>query len=111
MATVKRFAPKLHIKTGDKVKVIAGSNKGQEGIVKAVFPKENRAIVDGLNMVFKHTKPVNDNPGGINEIEAPIHVSNLMLVDPKSGKPTRIGRKLVDGKIKRFSKKSGEIIK
>ncbi|MFZ1704719.1 MAG: 50S ribosomal protein L24 [Saprospiraceae bacterium] len=109
--SVKRFAPKLHIKTGDKVKVIAGSNKGSTGEVKQVFPSENKAIVDGLNLKTKHFKPVNDNPGGINEIEAPIHLSNLMLVDPKSGQATKTGRKDVDGKSKRFSKKSGEIIK
>ncbi|MBK8621138.1 MAG: 50S ribosomal protein L24 [Saprospiraceae bacterium] len=109
--SVKRFAPKLHIKKGDKVKVIAGSDRGSVGEVKMVFPSENKAIVDGLNMKTKHIKPVNDNPGGINQIEAPIHLSNLMLVDPKSGQPTRTGRKDVDGKSKRFSKKSGEIIK
>jgi large subunit ribosomal protein L24 len=109
--STKRFAPKLSIKKGDKVVVIAGSNKGNSGEVKQVFPKDNRAIVEGLNMVKKHTKATQDNPGGINEIEAPIHISNLMLVDPKSGKPTRVGRKIVDGKSVRYSKKSGEIIK
>jgi large subunit ribosomal protein L24 len=107
----KRFAPKLSIKKGDKVTVIAGSNKGLSGEVKVVFPKENRAIVDGLNLVKKHTKATQDNPGGINEIEAPLHISNLMIVDPKTGEPTRIGRKIVDGKSVRYSKKSGEIIK
>lgn len=111
MPTTKRFAPKLHIKNGDKVRVIAGSNKGQEAVVKQVFPSENRAILDGVNLVTKHIKAANDNPGGINKIEAPIHISNLMLVDPKSGKPTKIGRKIVDGKSQRYSKKSGEIIK
>ncbi len=111
MPTSKRFAPKLSIKKGDKVQIIAGSNKGESGEVKQVFPKLNRAIVDGLNLVKKHTKATQDNPGGINEIESPIHISNLMVIDPKSGKPTRIGRKLVDGKLVRFSKKSGEIIK
>lgn len=110
MAT-KRFAPKLHIKKGDKVMVIAGSNKGQSGEVKLVFPTENRAIVDGLNLVKKHIKGTQENPGGINEIEAPLHISNLMVIDPKTGKPSRIGRKEVDGKIVRYSKKSGEIIK
>ncbi|MCZ2100585.1 MAG: 50S ribosomal protein L24 [Chitinophagales bacterium] len=110
MAT-KRFAPKFKIKTGDKVMVIAGSNKGKSGEVKAVFPTENRAIVDGLNMVKKHVKGTQDNPGGIHDIEAPIHISNLMLIDPKSGEPTRVGRKIVDNKIVRYSKKSGEIIK
>ncbi len=111
MPTTKRFAPKLSIKKGDKVMVIAGSNKGESGEVKQVFVKDNRAIVEGLNLVKKHTKATQDNPGGINEIEAPIHISNLMVIDPKSGKPTRIGRKLVDGKLVRYSKKSGEIIK
>lgn len=107
----KRFAPKLHIKAGDKVMVIAGSNKGKDGIVKQVLIKENRAIVENVNIVKKHMKPTNDEPGGINEVEAPIHLSNLMLVDPSSGKPTRVGRKVVDGKNVRYSKKTGEIIK
>ncbi|MFN8337629.1 MAG: 50S ribosomal protein L24 [Saprospiraceae bacterium] len=107
----KRFAPKLSIKKGDKVMVIAGSNKGLTGEVKKMFPTENRAIVEDVNMVKKHTKATQDNPGGINEIEAPIHISNLMLIDAKTGKPTRVGRKLVDGKLVRYSKKSGEIIK
>jgi large subunit ribosomal protein L24 len=111
MPTTKRFAPKLSIKKGDRVMVIAGSNKGETGEIKLVLPKENRAIVEGLNMVKKHTKATQDSPGGINEIEAPIHISNLMLIDPKSGQPTRVGRKLVDGKLVRYSKKSGEIIK
>ena len=104
-------APKLHIKKGDRVLVIAGAEKGVEGEVLEVFPKNQRAIVDQVNIVKKHTKPSHDNPGGINEVPAPIHVSNLMLVDPKSGEPTRVGRKLVDGKLVRFSKKSGEIIR
>jgi large subunit ribosomal protein L24 len=107
---LKRFAPKLHIKKGDRVMVIAGSSKGESGEVLEVFPDKNRAIVSDLNIVKKHTKATNDNPGGINEMPAPIHVSNLMLIDPKTGAPTRIGRKLVDGKLKRYSKKSGEII-
>ena len=111
MSTTKRFAPKLSIKKGDKVMVIAGSNKGESGEVKQVLVKDNRAIVEGLNMVKKHTKANQDNPGGINEMEAPIHITNLMVIDPKTGKPTRIGRKLVDGKLVRYSKKSGEIIK
>lgn len=111
MPTTKRFAPKLSIKKGDRVMVIAGSNKGETGEIKLVLPKDNRAIVEGLNMVKKHTKATQDSPGGINEIEAPIHISNLMLIDPKSGQPTRVGRKLVDGKLVRYSKKSGEIIK
>jgi large subunit ribosomal protein L24 len=111
MPTSKRFAPKLSVKKGDKVRIIAGSNKGETGEIKQVFPKLNRAIVDGLNLVKKHTKATQDNPGGINDIEAPIHISNLMLIDPKSGEPTRVGRKIVEGKSVRYSKKSGEIIK
>lgn len=107
----KRYAPKLGIKKGDKVKVISGSSKGQTGEIVAVFPSENRAIVGGVNLVSKHIKATQDNPGGINQIEAPIHISNLMLVDPKTGETTRVGRKLVDGKLERYSKKSGEIIK
>ena len=108
---LKRFAPKLHIKKGDKVIVLAGAYKGNTGNVLEVFPDKNRAVVEGVNIVKKHTKPSNDNPGGINEIPAPLHLSNLALVDPKTGEATRIGRKLVDGKLARYSKKSGEIIK
>ena len=106
-----RFAPKLHVKKGDKVMVIAGNDKGQIGEILEVFPKKNRAIVDNINMVKKHQKPTQDNPGGIIEMPAPIHISNLMLIDPKTGEPTRIGRKLVDGKLVRYAKKSGELIK
>ena len=106
-----RFAPKLHIKKGDKVKVVAGSDKGKEGLVLEVFPEKNRAIVENVNVVKKHMKPTNENPGGIHEMAAPVHISNLMLIDPKSGEATRIGRKLVDGKSVRYSKKSGEFIK
>ncbi len=112
--TQKRFTPKLKIKKGDKVVVIAGAYKDRSRPreVLEVFPAKNRAIVDGVNMVRKHSKPTQDSPGGINEIPAPIHLSNLMLVDPKSGEPTRVGRKLdEEGKMVRFSKKSGEIVK
>lgn len=92
--------------------VITGESKGQQGKVLEVNSKTSRVLVEGVNMVKKHTKPSAAYPnGGIIEKEAPIHLSNLMLVDPKSGTPTRIGRKLVDGKIVRFSKKSGEVIK
>lgn len=107
----KRFTPKLHVKKGDKVKVISGSYRGTEGNVMEVFPLKNRAIVEGVNNAKKHTKPTQDNPGGINEINMPIHISNLMIVDPKSGETTRVGRKMVDGKLERYSRKSGEIIK
>ncbi|MAT53839.1 MAG: 50S ribosomal protein L24 [Bacteroidetes bacterium] len=101
----------MHIKKGDKVMVIAGNYKGATGEVLEVFPKKNRAIVDNVNLVKKHQKPTQNNPeGGIIEMPAPLHLSNLMLIDPKTGEPTRIGRKLVDGKLVRYSKKSGEII-
>ncbi len=105
-----RFAPKFHVKKGDKVMVIAGNDKGETGEILEVFPAKNRAIVENLNMVTKHQKPTQDNPGGITEIPSPIHLSNLMLIDPKTGEPTRIGRKLVDGRLVRYAKKSGELI-
>ena len=106
-----RFAPKMNIKKGDRVTVIAGASKGTTGEVLEVLPKVNRVIVEQVNIVKKHQKPTNENAGGIIEKAAPIHISNVMLVDPKSGEPTRIGRKEVDGKLVRYSKKSGEIIK
>ena len=104
---------KLHIKKGDMVQVIAGDNKGQQGKVLKVEVTKQRAIVEGVNIVKKATKPNAKNPqGGIIEQEAPIHISNLMLIDPKSGKPTKVGRKLDDkGKLVRYAKKSGEEIK
>ncbi|MFY9153495.1 MAG: 50S ribosomal protein L24 [Prolixibacteraceae bacterium] len=104
---------KLHIKKGDTVVVIAGNYNGKEGKVLEVIRATDKAIVEGVNMVKKHTKPNAANPqGGIVEKEAPIHISNLMNKDPKTGKPTRIGRKLNDkGKLVRYSKKSGEEIK
>ncbi len=104
---------KLHIKKGDTVCVIAGDNKGQQGKVLKVEVSKSRAIVEGVNIVKKATKPNAKNPqGGIVEQEAPIHVSNLQLLDPKSGKPTKVGRKLnADGKLVRYAKKSGEEIK
>ena len=107
----KRFTPKLKIKKGDKVVVIAGADKGKEGNVLEVHANTNRIVVEGVSVRKKHTKPTNENPGGINEITAPIHSSNVMLVDPKTGEPTRVGRKVVDGKIERYSKKSGETIR
>ena len=103
---------KLHIKKGDQVYVNAGKDKGKEGKVLEVFIEKQRAIVEGLNIVSKHAKPNAKNPqGGIEKIEAPIHISNLQPLDPKSNKPTRIGRKMVDGKLVRYAKKSGEEIK
>lgn len=104
---------KLHIKKGDTVKVIAGNSKGITGKVLVVFPKDNRAIVEGVNKVKKHTKPNPKNTqGGIIEKEAPIHISNLMVIDSK-GNATRIGRRLDENtkKLVRYSKKSGEVIK
>lgn len=106
----KRFAPKLKIKKGDRVMVIAGSNKGSQGEVLEVFPAKNRAIVEEINIVKKHQKPTNDNPGGIIDKPAPIHISNLQLIDPKTGEACRVGRKEANGKMVRYSKKSGEII-
>ena len=104
---------KFHIKKGDLVKVISGESRGQEGKVLEVIVRKDRAIIEGVNMIKKHTKPNSANPeGGIVEQEAPIHISNLMLIDPASKKPTRIGRKLNDkNKLVRYSKKSGEEIK
>lgn len=104
---------KLHIKKNDTVFVNAGENKGKTGRVLKVLVKDNRAIVEGINMVSKHTKPSAKNPqGGIVKQEAPIHISNLNVVDPKTGAPVRIGRKRNDdGKLVRYSKKSGEEIK
>lgn len=104
---------KLHIKKGDTAFVNAGEYKGQKGRVLEVDRATRRAIVEGINMISKHTKPNAQNPdGGIIKKEAPIHISNLMLIDPSSGEPTRIGRKRNDkGKLVRFAKKSGEEIK
>lgn len=104
---------KLHIKKGDTVYVNAGNDKGKTGRVLRVIVSKNRAVVEGLNMVSKSAKPSAKHPqGGIIKMEAPIHVSNLNLLDPKSGKPTRVGRrKNEEGKTVRYSKKSGEEIK
>jgi large subunit ribosomal protein L24 len=104
---------KLHIKKGDTVILIAGESKGQKGRILEVDREKERAIVEGINMVSKHTKPNAKAPqGGIIKKEAPVHISNLMLIDPASGKPTRIGKRLNDkNKLVRYSKKSGEEIK
>ena len=105
--------PKLHIKKGDTVKVIAGDDKGKEGKVLEVDSIKGRAFVEGVNIVTKHQKPSAGKPeGGMKKTEASINISNLMLIDPASGKPTRIGRKVnAKGKLQRFSKKTGEFIK
>ena len=103
---------KLHIKKGDNVFVNAGNDKGKTGKVLSVDPAKDRAVVEGINIVSKHTKPNSKQPqGGIIKQEAPIHISNLNLIDPKSGKPTRVGIKVEDGKKIRIAKKSGEEIK
>jgi large subunit ribosomal protein L24 len=104
---------KLHIKKGDTVFVNTGEYKGQKGRVLEVNRSTSRAIVEGINMISKHTKPNAQYPdGGIIKKEAPIHISNLMLIDPSSGDPTRMGRKRDDnGKLVRYSKKSEEEIK
>ena len=100
------------IKKGDRVQVLSGRDRGQRGEVLAVMPKEDRALVQGINMVKRHQKPRGLNaPGGIQEKEAPIHLSNLALIDPASDKPTRVGFKtLEDGKKVRVAKRSGEVI-
>ncbi|WP_071134516.1 50S ribosomal protein L24 [Millionella massiliensis] len=107
------MSTKLHIKKGDTVYVNAGDNKGQQGKVLEVLVDKQRAIVEGVNMVSKHTKPNAANPqGGIVKQEAPIHISNLQPLDPKTGKPTRVARKKNDkGKLVRVAVKSGEEIK
>lgn len=104
---------KLHIKKGDTVYVNTGEDKGKTGRVLQVLISKNRAVVEGINMISKHSKPSAQNPqGGIEKKEASIHISNLNLVDPKTGKPTRIGRKVDNkGKLTRYAKKSEEEIK
>ncbi len=104
---------KLHIKKGDLVYVNTGENKGKQGRVLEIFRKKDRAIVEGVNLISKHAKPNAANPqGGITKQEAPVHISNLNLIDPSTGKPTRVGRKVNENnKIVRVSKKSGEEIK
>ncbi|WP_443634945.1 50S ribosomal protein L24 [Candidatus Marifrigoribacter sp. Uisw_064] len=102
---------KLKIKTGDTVVVTAGDHKGSEGKVMSVNFVKNKAIVEGVNMVSKHEKPSAANPqGGIVKKEALIHISNLSLLDPKTGKATRVGYKMEDGKKVRFSKKSNQVL-
>ena len=107
------MSKKLHIKKGDVVYVNSGDNKGQQGRILEVLVEKERAIVEGINLVSKHTKPsAKAQKGGIIKKEASVHISNLNLIDPSSGKPTRIGRKLNDSnKLVRYSKKSGEEIK
>ncbi|SHG11924.1 50S ribosomal protein L24 [Ornithinibacillus halophilus] len=101
----------MHVKKGDKVKVISGKDRGKEGTVLEAYPKKDRVLVEGINMVKKHAKPSQENPqGGILNQEAPIHVSNVMPLDPKSGEPTRVGYEERDGKKVRIAKRSGEAL-
>ena len=101
----------MFIKKNDKVKVIAGKDKGKEGTVEKVFPSKERVIVKGVNIVKKHQKPTNANPnGGIVEVEAPIHVSNVRLTDPSNNEPPRVGFKIEDGKKVLVSKKTGKTL-
>jgi ribosomal protein L24 len=102
---------KLKIKTGDSVVVIAGEHKGQKGKILNVDREKNRAIVEGINLISKHTKPSAQNPqGGIIKKEAPIHISNLSLLDPKTGELTKVGYEVRDGKKVRVSKKSKQVL-
>ncbi|WP_027726441.1 50S ribosomal protein L24 [Tuberibacillus calidus] len=99
----------MHVKKGDKVQVISGKDKGKQGVILEAYPKKERVLVEGVNIIKKHSKPTQANPqGGILEMEAPIHVSNVMPLDPKTNEPTRVGYKFIDGKKVRIAKKSGE---
>ena len=103
---------KVHVRRGDRVRVISGNHKGAEGRVTKVIPDENRVVIEGVNQRTKHVRPTQDNPdGGRITFEAPIHASNVMLLDPKSGEPTRTRQKVdANGKKERVSAKSGESI-
>jgi len=103
---------KLHVKTGDTVKVLAGDERGKTGRIIAVDTDKQKVTIEGLNLVTKHQKPSAQNPqGGIKKVEAPIHASNVMLVDPKTGETTKAARrKNSEGKTERYSKKTGEVI-
>lgn len=101
---------KLKIKKGDEVVVIAGREKGRKGTVTKVIPADSRVVVGGVNMVKRHTKPSRVSAGGIIEKEAPLHISNVSLLDPKSGKPTRVGYKIEGERKVRVAKRSGEEI-
>ena len=112
MERSRNTQPKLKIKKGDTVKVIAGESKGQQGKVLEVNMTTRKVLVERVNLISKHTKPnAKNTQGGIVKQEAAVHISNVMLVDPSSGKATRVGRKEVDGKLVRYAKNSGEVIK
>jgi large subunit ribosomal protein L24 len=113
-ANGKRFIPKLHIRKDDMVLLRSGDDKGKRGRVIEVLPEKRMALVEGINLISRHYKPNTNkqNPkGGIVKKEAPVPVSKLSLIDPKKNTATRIGRKMVDGKMVRYAKKSGEVIK
>ena len=101
---------KLKIKKGDKVVMLTGKDKGRTGEVKLVITEESKVVVQGINVLTKHRKPSQTNPGGLDKVEAPVHISNVAIVDPKNSKPARIGYKMVGDRKVRFSKKSGEVI-
>ena len=101
---------KLKIKKGDKVVMLTGKDKGRTGEVKQVITEESKVVVQGINVLTKHRKPSQTNPGGLDKVEAPVHISNVAIVDPKNSKPARIGYKTVGDRKVRFSKKSGEVI-
>ena len=100
----------MNLKVGDKVMVIAGSNKGKEGTIKKVLKAENKVIVEGVNLVKKHQKDNGNGTGGILEVEAPINRSNVMIIDPKTKKPTRIGHTIVKDKKVRISRRSSDVL-
>ncbi|MGI9392515.1 MAG: 50S ribosomal protein L24 [Parvibaculales bacterium] len=105
------MSQKIKIRKGDQVAVIAGKDKGKKGEVIGVFPAQNRALVQGVNMVKRHERQSQQSKGGINAREAKVHISNLSLLDPKSGKPSKVGWKILkDGRKVRFARKSGEVI-
>ncbi len=107
----KPVAQKMHITKGDTVRVLRGEYRGTEGRVLEVLPKQNRVVVDGVNVVSRHRRPTQNSEGGIVKLPAAIHASNVMLLDPKSGDPTRVRRqKDADGTVERLSKKSGQPI-
>ncbi|KPM49876.1 50S ribosomal protein L24 [Jiulongibacter sediminis] len=112
METKNNKMQKRHVRTGDTVQVIAGNSKGKQGKVVEVLTKKDRVIVEGINMIKKHVKPNAQNPQGeIQEVEGSIHISNVQVLDPESGKPSRTGRKANDkGKLQRFAKSSGKFI-
>jgi large subunit ribosomal protein L24 len=113
MERKKNKQPKLHIRKGDKVKILSGNDKGKEGNILEMIPEKRKAVVEGINIVTRHVKPSANKPeGGIEKTEAPIHISNLMLIDPASGEATKTGRKENEkGKLQRYSKKTGDFIK